>query len=546
MTAKGCALGIAALAAVCVSHTSADTITVFPDGSGDYPNIAEAIEAAALGDTVQLGNGVFSGTGNHDLDTEGKAIVLRSISGNPETCILDGLDQHRLIYFSQYVSNDFIIEGIAFSRGWTNSYGGAIYAAHWSDVVIRNCIFKNNRSDFNGGAIAAVFGDPVIEQCTFIENSAYYEGGALWFDGYEPSYSDPILAECYFRTNEAQVGGAVTLRDTEAVISNCVFYDGYAEYYGGGCYSIGGAPHYADCSFEGNEAAWGAGIYGHDLLAERCWFYQNTAFSGGAGVVLRGGETPLVTNCIMAYNEAPYGGAGMVYQGAGTFSNCTMVFNLGTAGDGASAMEVYGESSAVLESCILAFGPDGVPVAIETGSATAMSCCDVYGNTEGDWVGSIEEQFGTEGNISENPLFCDVGTDSLKLHDGSSCAPYSPPNPECGLIGALPVGCEFQALDDSWFSNELSDLRVVSPCRGIVTMQLTNSAHEMTEMNVDAFDLTGRRVASVFSGSVAPGVHEIHWQGVRDDGTTLSNGVYLIQMIANGRLTGRGRLVLLR
>ena len=81
---------------------------------------------------------------------------------------------------------------------------------------------------------------------------------------------------------------------------------------------------------------------------------------------------------------------------------------------------------------IVRWGDDPIPI---------LSCCDLCGNSGGDWVGCIEDQFGIRGNISEDPLFCGPDNGDLTLQDCSPCAPFSPPNPEGDLIGAWPVGC---------------------------------------------------------------------------------------------------------
>ena len=90
---------------------------------------------------------------------------------------------------------------------------------------------------------------------------------------------------------------------------------------------VHGLPELSDCRFEANGAGWGGGLYAHDVTVERCWFLHNTAAYVGAGVALSGAIDALVADCIMTGNEALCGGAGMVYNGAGTFANCTMVFN---------------------------------------------------------------------------------------------------------------------------------------------------------------------------------------------------------------------------
>jgi hypothetical protein len=62
-----------------------------------------------------------------------------------------------------------------------------------------------------------------------------------------------------------------------------------------------------------------------------------------------------------------------------------------------------------------------------------LTCCDVYGNEGGDWVGCIADQYGIDGNISEDPFFCEG---SLYLSSDSPCL-YGP----CGQIGAHGQGC---------------------------------------------------------------------------------------------------------
>jgi hypothetical protein len=64
------------------------TLHVFPDGTGLFPTIQSAIDAATLMDTVLLAPGVYTGVGNRKLDFGGKDITLRG-EGDPEVTILD-------------------------------------------------------------------------------------------------------------------------------------------------------------------------------------------------------------------------------------------------------------------------------------------------------------------------------------------------------------------------------------------------------------------------------------------------------------------------
>ena len=98
---------------------------------------------------------------------------------------------------------------------------------------------------------------------------------------------------------------------------------------------------------------------------------------------------------------------------------------------------------------IVAFSVSGDGV--HTYGGATLRCCDIYGNAGGDWIGSIAGQLGLDGNISEDPLFCDPETLDFTLHPDSPCAPFTPPNPECDLIGAWPVGCSpTPMLETTW------------------------------------------------------------------------------------------------
>jgi hypothetical protein len=70
-----------------------------------------------------------------------------------------------------------------------------------------------------------------------------------------------------------------------------------------------------------------------------------------------------------------------------------------------------------------------------------VTCCDIFGNVGGDWISCIAWQYGVDGNISLDPMYCgdDSPSQPYSLREGSPCLPE---NNVCGvLIGALGVGC---------------------------------------------------------------------------------------------------------
>ncbi len=64
-------------------------LIVNPDGSGDYPTIQAAVDAAAASDVIQLGPGVFTGPGNRDILVTGKVLTIRGGGDDPTLWVID-------------------------------------------------------------------------------------------------------------------------------------------------------------------------------------------------------------------------------------------------------------------------------------------------------------------------------------------------------------------------------------------------------------------------------------------------------------------------
>ena len=79
--------------------------TVNPDGTGDFPTILAAVIGVVDGDVIELTDGTFVGDGNRDVSYLGKAITIRSASGNAAACILDceGSQSDPLVHQTAYV-----------------------------------------------------------------------------------------------------------------------------------------------------------------------------------------------------------------------------------------------------------------------------------------------------------------------------------------------------------------------------------------------------------------------------------------------------------
>jgi hypothetical protein len=66
-----------------------------------------------------------------------------------------------------------------------------------------------------------------------------------------------------------------------------------------------------------------------------------------------------------------------------------------------------------------------------------ISCTNVWNNAAGNYGGSIEDQTGSNGNISANPVFCDAAGGDYHLDASSPCLGEN----SCGQIGSFGKGC---------------------------------------------------------------------------------------------------------
>jgi hypothetical protein len=97
---------------------------VKPDGTGDFPTIQAALDAAWAGDEILLANGVFNGPGNRDLDFKGKAITVRSQSGYSVDVTIDAEGMQwvprRGFDFKTGEGPDSVVRDITIARGSTD------------------------------------------------------------------------------------------------------------------------------------------------------------------------------------------------------------------------------------------------------------------------------------------------------------------------------------------------------------------------------------------------------------------------------------------
>jgi hypothetical protein len=212
--------------------------------------------------------------------------------------------------------------------------------------------------------------------------------------------------------------------------------------YGGGMYSDFSFQRVENCRFVDNAAGGGAGVciwYGSPKFVN-CVFSENDGGSGG-GIFMTASEA-VIEGCVFDANTAGYGGGIFCSESSPLVSSCTMYAN--RASQTGSGMYCLGNCDATVEKSIISFSQLGRAVYCEyEGEYPTFICCDIYGNTGGDWIGCIADQIGVDGNFSADPLFCGAPNGYFELEGCSPCLQgLHPDGYDCGaMVGAFGEGC---------------------------------------------------------------------------------------------------------
>ena len=82
-------------------------------------------------------------------------------------------------------------------------WGGALSVTGFSDLVVRNTVFRHCVAERGGAAFFSHHASPVLVGCLFQENAAFLYGSAVY-----SHYAYPLLAECTIVANEILSGDA--------------------------------------------------------------------------------------------------------------------------------------------------------------------------------------------------------------------------------------------------------------------------------------------------------------------------------------------------
>lgn len=366
------------------SFALAATWNVHPDGTGDTPTIQAAIDSAANGDEVVLSNGEFRGEGNEEIDFLGKAIIVRSASGDPDLCVID-LDREqwweprRGFLFQNGEGSGSVLRGVTIRKGYVGAGepvasgagvycpnssptienclfdscsagedGGGLYVSGNAGVVVTGCVFVRCWAGRNGGGACVRSGaHAVIEACLFEENRSGSRGGGIEID-----YGSAVVTRSIFRGNSGGMtgGGGIFVEVGDLQVDDSRFEGNYAGN-GGGLFQIdGGTLVILGSLFQGNQALWGGGIIADGpefCILDRCTVAGNLAYHRGGGLLYTDG-TAQITNSILWGNCADGGGRHPddlhlyeEFEPSYAVLLCTDIDTLGIAGSGEALLKAH-------------------------------------------------------------------------------------------------------------------------------------------------------------------------------------------------------------
>ncbi|MDH3197466.1 MAG: T9SS type A sorting domain-containing protein [Candidatus Krumholzibacteria bacterium] len=206
-------------------------------------------------------------------------------------------------------------------------------------------------------------------------------------------------------------GGAIQCWSASPSISKCVFVDNFAVQQGGAINFDHSNAQVADCIFLNNSAQMGGAVFTYLSVMS-------------------------MTNCLFAGNSAQWHGGALWLGSMPSVTNCTVVDNAAGIDGAAVFLDDDAGANPHFTRTIIAFNTGSPAFSTHPNPTATLSCCDIYGNPEGDWVGPVASQLGVNGNVSTNPLFCDLSAGDYHLLVGSPCLGA------CGQMGVYGARCE--------------------------------------------------------------------------------------------------------
>lgn len=389
-----------------------------------YEDLQSALAVAQAGDSIWVASNVYLPTTAADRSASflipdavaifggfvGMETILAERNWIANPTILSGdigvagdnTDNSLHVLTGQNLASNALLDGFVIENGNANGgdspgpeqFGGALYLSE-SELMVRNCHFRNNHAQFRGGAVFFESSLPRMQNCTFEDNSCSQDGGAVFVQyATENTSNTANFQDCDFSRNQALQGGAVKIFATNSLASFPLFFQActFAENglfesgvmtEGGAVFNQTGESHrFEACTFTENFANRGGAVrnrYPEGVVRAgfySCRFEGNyTSITGSSigGAVADGATGPAETNyisCLFYNNQSDHGG-GFYYsfnpvsprlincvfdsnQGGGAFLDCANAYfgNCTFYNNHLPGIATLSCSAPIIENCI--------------------------------------------------------------------------------------------------------------------------------------------------------------------------------------------------
>jgi hypothetical protein len=235
-----------------------------------YDAIQKGINAATGGAVVVVFDGTYSGAGNQDIVTKGKAISIRSLNGYRATTI-DVASVHGGFFCTNNETSSTLIKGFTIHT-WAAFFGSQGILCNGSSPRIEDCRIW----DCGVAGILCTNGAAPIISNTIIEANA---------SGIRCYNSSPHIERCLIISNYAGRGAGILMTGTST-------------------------PYLVNT-----------------LIV------RNRSTNDGGGIYVGAGSMPTVVNCTVADNIASNSGSALTTEGSPVFKNVIMWGNVDPAND---------------------------------------------------------------------------------------------------------------------------------------------------------------------------------------------------------------------
>ena len=421
---------VIAMIALWTESALATTWYIRPDGTGDAPTIQAGVDAAAPGDVILVAAGTYSATSTVNVGGTltvvcvaiGKDVKLLSESGAALTTI--GNLNAKVAVYVHDVGSSVEVKGFRIqtqSQGYsclqspTQQIGAVPPPSIPRGIKCVNAGPKLWENDISGNGVGLeLVGAPAVVTGNAISQALI---GVGCYSGANATISTNTIHGCgegvHCESSTVSIdandmydscGALYCIAGSSVVVSNNKIHDMYY-------ISV-------DC---GNSSA---------QVENNTFTNTNLAISLGAMT----GSSDVRRNIF--YNQI----SGAVSLSDNPNAQITIEGNTVDLTTNGAAIFCQAGSSPVIQQNIIVRSLVGIRCALSSFPTTA--CNDIMA-TQNRYSGECADQTGMNGNISVDPQFCGIaGGGNYFLQADSPCAPGNHPGgADCGVIGALNVGC---------------------------------------------------------------------------------------------------------